>query len=113
MDYRNPNSESIPRKIIAKKKQPTHKLGNGKIAKAFGNILKLSSGPDKCKSLIPIPILSAKWPKYMKTFTAHNIPHTIILTGTITIELRNCYLRGFMLERLIIPDIAIVIWKNT
>ena len=49
---RYPNSESMPKKTMAKKKQNTQRLGQGRIARAFGKMLKLSSGPSKFNSSI-------------------------------------------------------------
>lgn len=44
--------ESMPNNTIVIKNKNTHKFGQGKIANAFGNILKLSSGPYNNKSSI-------------------------------------------------------------
>lgn len=59
------------------KNSKTHKFGHGKIAKALGNTLKLSSGPDNVRSWILYPNSEQKWPKYIKIFRAHKRPHTI------------------------------------
>lgn len=42
----------MPKKTMVVKKRKVSKLGKGKIAKALGKILKLSSGPESVKSLI-------------------------------------------------------------
>ena len=65
------------------KKKNTQKLGQGNIARAFGKILKLSSGPDNYSSSIPIPSCFEKCPRYMKMFSAHRIPHITIDAGII------------------------------
>ncbi len=40
----------MPKKTIAAKKKNTHTFAKGNIANAFGNMLKLSSGPDNVAS---------------------------------------------------------------
>lgn len=71
----------MPRKTIATKKIKTQRLGQGRMANAFGNILKLREGPDNYKVLISTFCYKQKWPKYMKMFRAESIPHIAILKG--------------------------------
>jgi hypothetical protein len=59
----------------------THIFAKGKMAKAFGKILKLSYGPESFKSSIYMPSSFVKWPKYMNTFKAHSIPQNTKLAG--------------------------------
>jgi len=95
------------------KNNATHRLGNGKIDNAFGKILKLSYGPDKVSESILIPNSWVKCPRYINTFNAQSIPHATKLAGIMYTPLRNFYLFGFILDKLIIPEIAILNWKNT
>lgn len=74
------------------------------MANALGNILKLSSGPDKFNVLISTCSLLQKCPKYMKTFRAHNNPHEMILKGIIYKPAKCFYLFGFRLDKFTIVD---------
>lgn len=49
----------------------------------------------------------------MKTFNAHNIPHATKLAGMMQTPLKNFYLFGFILDKFIIPEFAMLNWKNT
>ena len=101
---------SIPRKTIEAKNTATQRFGHGNIDSALGKILKLSSGPDKVKESIVIPIAFVKCPRYMNTLSAHNIPQKTKPAGIMYIALRNFYLFGFMLDKLITPEIAMLSW---
>jgi len=48
-----------------------------------------------------------KCPRYINTFNAQSIPHATKLAGIMYTLLRNLYLFGFILDKLIIPEIAI------
>ena len=52
MDSIKANWVSIPSNTNPIKKKSIQKLASGRIAKAFGKILKQSSGPDKVRSSI-------------------------------------------------------------
>ena len=104
---------SIPSKIIVKKKIKTQRFEKGKIAKALGNILKLSSMPIRCNSDISIPDKIVKWPRYMKIFIAHSNPHTIRLIGITKTARRYFYPLGLRLDKLITPEQAMLVCEKT
>lgn len=88
----------MPRKTIVIKNTSTHKFGIGKIAKAFGNMLKLNEGPDRVRWWILTFEIRQKCPKYMKILSADNIPQTIMLRG-IMYNPGKCFsFLGFKLE---------------
>lgn len=80
------------------KNSSTQRFDQGKIANAFGKILKLKEGPDKlrlCKFTLEI---RQKCPKYMKILSAEIIPQAIILKGIMYNPARYFYFLGFRLE---------------
>ncbi len=46
----------FPKRPLIRKNMATQRFGHGRIDKAFGKMLKLSSGPDKVSESILIPI---------------------------------------------------------
>lgn len=76
-------------------------FGSGKIANAFGKILKLSSGPDIATSYIEMPYYRQKCPKYINTIIAHSNPHIRRHKDIMKTPDINSYFLFFMLEKLI------------
>ena len=60
IDSMAPNSVSIPKKTIERKKKKIEKLGKGRIASALGKMLKLKDGPAKSICLTGIPCIFEK-----------------------------------------------------